>query len=98
MVKQNASLDASFWINAYDADLIRFLLDYFRLFVCRSVAGEIRYPLDVLGIKEAACPSLFVEWCKSGIITLEDPRKPVNCIWQERMPRLPWLSNEDTSC
>jgi hypothetical protein len=78
MVKQNASLDASFWINAYDADLIRFLPDYFRLFVCRSVAGEIRYPLDMLGIKEAACPSLFVEWCKSGIITLEDPRKPVN--------------------
>jgi hypothetical protein len=78
MMKQNASLDASFWINAYDAGLVRFLPDYFRLFVCRFVAGEIRYPLDVLGIKEAACPSFFVEWCQSGIITLEDPQKPVN--------------------
>jgi predicted HTH domain antitoxin len=28
MVKQNASLDASFWINAYEADLVEFLPDY----------------------------------------------------------------------
>jgi predicted nucleic acid-binding protein len=78
MVKQNASLDASFWINAYDADLVRFLTDYFRLFVCGSVAKEIRYPLDELGVKEAAGPSLFVKWCQSGVISLEDPQKPVN--------------------
>lgn len=78
MVKQNASLDASFWINAYNADLVRFLPDYFVLFACSVVVQEIRYPLDVLRIEEAAGPSLFVEWCESGVITVQDPEKPVD--------------------
>jgi len=78
MTKQNASLDASFWINAYDAGLARFLPDYFQLFVCSPVDKEIRYPLEVLGVKEAAGPSLFVEWCQSGIIILQEPQQPVD--------------------
>lgn len=78
MMKQNASLDASFWINAHDANLVRFLPDYFQLFVCQAVAEEIRYPLDVLGIEDANGPLLFVEWCRSGIINLAEPRKPVD--------------------
>ncbi len=82
MVKQNASLDASFWINAFDADLVEFLPEYFVLYVCSVVAEEIRYPLDVLGIEDAASPSLFVEWCESGVITLQDPEEPVD--WFEK--------------
>jgi hypothetical protein len=38
MMKQNAAHDASFWINACDAGLVRFLPDYFRIFVCGFVA------------------------------------------------------------
>jgi predicted nucleic acid-binding protein len=81
MVKQNASLDASFWINACNADLVWFLPDYFALFVCNAVAQEIRYPLDVLNI-QATGPSLFVEWCESGTVTLQDPQEAVD--WFQR--------------
>jgi len=77
-MKQNASLDASFWINAHDAGLVRFLPHYFQLYACGMVAREIRYPLDVLGMKEATGPSLFVEWCQSGISSLAEPQKPVD--------------------
>ena len=104
MVKQNASLDASFWINAYDANLVEFLPEYFVLFVCGMVAQEIRYPLDVLGVEGAAGPSLFVEWCESGVITLQDPREPVD--WFEKgenaaialaMERGYWLLMDDAN-
>lgn len=81
-MKQNASLDAFFWINAHDAGLVRFLPDYFVLFACNVVAQEIRYPIDVLNIEGAAGPSMFVEWCESGIVTLQDPEEPVD--WYQR--------------
>lgn len=77
-MKQNASLDASFWINAYNADLVEFLPNYFVVFVCDEVASEITYPLDVLKIKVAASPLLFQEWCSSGHITQQNPAKPVD--------------------
>ncbi|MBS1253918.1 MAG: hypothetical protein MAG451_02972 [Anaerolineales bacterium] len=81
-MKQNVSLDASFWINACNADLVQFLSDYFVLFACNVVAQEIRYPLDVLNIEGVAGPSLFVEWCESDIVTLQDPEEPVD--WYQR--------------
>lgn len=81
MEKQNASLDASFWINAFDGGVVQFLPEYFNLFVCRVAAEEIRYPLDVLGIP-AAAPSLFDQWCKSGTVALQDPQARVN--WFQR--------------
>jgi hypothetical protein len=36
MEKQNASLDASFWINACTVGLIKFVPDYFILFACQK--------------------------------------------------------------
>ena len=81
MEKQNASLDASFWINAYNGEIVHLVPDYFRLFACGVVAEEIRYPLDVLGLS-AAGPLLFNEWCRAGIITLQDPQTPVD--WFQR--------------
>ncbi len=81
MEKQNASLDASFWINAFDGGIIHFLPEYFNLFICSVTAGEIRYPLDVLDIP-AAGPVLFDQWCESGTITLQDPQAPVD--WFQR--------------
>lgn len=77
-MKQNASLDASFWINAIGAGLVDFLPDYFALFVCDEVAREITYPLDVLMIVGAAGPSLFRQWCSSGRITQQNPSQPVD--------------------
>lgn len=71
MEKQNASLDASFWIKAHAAGLTSFLLDYFNLFVPQAVADEICYPLRVLGFP-AAGSKLFDEWCQSGQITLQE--------------------------
>lgn len=41
MALRKASLDASFWINAYQGGLTPFLPDYFRLFVCSVVEREI---------------------------------------------------------
>jgi predicted nucleic acid-binding protein len=75
--KQNASLDSSFWINAFHVGIVHFLPEYFNLFVCQVAAEEIRYPLDVLGIL-AAGPSLFDQWCKSGMVTLQNPQAPVD--------------------
>lgn len=77
-MKQNASLDASFWINAFGAGLVQFLSDYFVLFVCDEVAREITYPLDVLRIADAAGPSLFRQWCSAGHITQQNPEQPVD--------------------
>ena len=75
--KQNASLDASFWINVCVIDLVQFVGDYFVLFVNSIVAQEIRYPLDVLGI-DSRTAVLFNDWVQAGKITLQDPKQPVD--------------------
>ena len=67
MKKQDATLDASFWINAYAAGLVPFLLDYFNLFVARAVVDEICYPLDVLEVPSPG-PRLFRQWLNEGRI------------------------------
>lgn len=77
-MKQNASLDASFWINAFDTALVDFLPDYFDLVVCDEVASEINYPVAVLGIEEAAGPNLFSQWCATGLILQQNPSQPVD--------------------
>ncbi|MBC8446907.1 MAG: hypothetical protein H8D78_04080 [Chloroflexi bacterium] len=77
MMKQNASLDASFWFNAYEAQVVGFLPNYYNLFVCRAVADEILYAKRVLGVPSPAC-ELFRDWQKQGIVTLSEPRQPVD--------------------
>jgi len=77
MSRRNAVLDASFWINAYRGGLVRFLPDYFRLFVCSAVEAEILYPLVTKGLPVPAAVK-FQTWRKSGKITLQDPAQPVN--------------------
>ncbi len=41
-VKQSATLDSSFWINAYRAGLLPYVLARYRLFYAPAVAGEIK--------------------------------------------------------
>jgi len=77
MMKQKASIDASFWINACVSNIIHFVPEYFIPVVPSVVAAEVRYPLDVLGI-EANTAVLFNQWLDSGRITLSDPEKPVD--------------------
>jgi predicted nucleic acid-binding protein len=77
MVKQSASIDASFWINACRGDIILHVADYFYLFASTTVAAEIRYPLDVLGMAARSC-ILFNAWVQSENVVLQDPRKTVS--------------------
>ncbi len=80
-VKQNASLDASFWINSCNADVVNYLSDFFNLFICQPVVEEIRYPLTRLGI-EANSQSLLDERIQSGQVTVQNPEQPV--AWFQR--------------
>jgi predicted nucleic acid-binding protein len=77
MMKQNASMDASFWINACAGGIVDYVIDYFTLFVPEVVAQEIRYPLDVLGL-HAFSPVRFNQWVNEGTVTVQDPASPVN--------------------
>jgi predicted nucleic acid-binding protein len=77
MVKQNASIDASFWINVCAGNIVTYLDDYFHLFTTDEVAAEIRYPLDILGIRSQSS-LLFNEWLKQNTITIQNPEKPVS--------------------
>ena len=77
MTMVKASLDASFWINAYQCGLTLFLPEYFQIFVCSEVEREILYPLTTKGPPVA--PALwFQEWCNTGIITRQELLQPVN--------------------
>jgi len=73
----NAVLDASFWINACQGGLTRFLLDYFCLFTCSAVEMEILHPLVTKGLPVPAAVQ-FQTWRESGKITLQDPSQSVN--------------------
>lgn len=76
-MKQNASLDASFWINSCNSGIVDVLLGFFSLHVCQVVVDEIRYPLTHLGI-EAACPKLLDENIRSGQVVVQNPYQPVD--------------------
>ena len=82
IVKHNASLDASFWINIVLAGLVDFINEYFYLFVNTIVAQEIRYPLVALGIASQTVV-LFNDWVQSDKINLQDPTQQLVDWFQE---------------
>jgi hypothetical protein len=49
-MKQNASLDTSFWINCHRIGILDKIFEYFNLHVCDEVKEEILSPLSRLGI------------------------------------------------
>ncbi len=69
-------MDASFWINVCAADIVQFVGEYFKLFANTTVAAEIRYPLDILGMA-AQTSILFNNWVQAEKITLQDPTQTV---------------------
>jgi predicted nucleic acid-binding protein len=75
--KQNASIDASFWINICEAGLIQYVNEYFLLHASPVVAREIRYPIDVLGLTSQTA-AVFIQWVQSGKIILQEPERLVN--------------------
>jgi predicted nucleic acid-binding protein len=77
VVKQNASLDASFWINACAAAIVEHLLAYFTLYATNVVIEEIRYPLDILGI-ESYSSILFTQWVHNGMVSVANPESSVS--------------------
>ncbi len=76
-MKQNASFDASFWINSCVAGIVTHVIDYFHLFVTDEVAREIRYPLAVLQMQSRTA-TLFDEWLAQGEIKLQNPKATVS--------------------
>lgn len=80
-MKQNASVDASFWINICAGNIAEFVSDYFDLFAPNVVAAEIRYPLDTLGMTTQTAV-LFNMWVQQGKIILQDPIRPVDWFQQ----------------
>ncbi len=77
MVKQNASVDASFWINACRGEIIAHVPAYFVLFAPNIVAAEVRYPQTVLGIA-AHSSVIFDTWVAAGQVVIQDPQTPVD--------------------
>lgn len=75
MVKQNASMDASFWINCCAGGIVQFVPAYFQLLVSTSVVNEIRYPFVSLGMKTYSVDT-FEQWIGDGRIVLRDPALP----------------------
>lgn len=80
-MKQNASFDASFWINLCAGNIVEPVLDYFQLFTPHIVAEEIRYPLTQLNIASKTA-LLFNEWVDTNKIIIRDPLEPVD--WFQR--------------
>jgi len=75
-LKQPASLDSSFWINACTAGIVEFLPDYYDLFACQAVADEVLYPLRLLGMPVVAAER-FQAWLDAGRIVLHEPAAPL---------------------
>jgi hypothetical protein len=59
----------------------QFLPHYFVLFICQAVVDEILYPVQVLGIPSESAQDL-TRWLATGVITQQEPRKPVQ--WFQR--------------
>ncbi len=77
MVKQNASLDASFWINCCAGGIVEFAALYFHLYVTTPVVQEIRYPATNLGMMPYSV-TVFDSWMADGRIVLRDPESSVD--------------------
>ncbi len=76
-MKQNASLDASFWINVCAGKIEEHVVDYFQLFACDAVASEIRYPFDVFEIQSNSALK-FIHWVEQKIIKVQNPKRPLS--------------------
>lgn len=76
MVKQNALMDASFWINCCAGGIVQFVPAYFQLLVSTPVVNEIRYPFVFLGMKTYSVDT-FEQWIGDGRIVLRDPALPI---------------------
>lgn len=72
MVKQNASMDASFWINCCAGGIVEYAPLYFRLFVTTPVVEEVRYPATNLGMLPYSV-ELFDAWLGNRRIVAENP-------------------------
>lgn len=86
MMKQNASFDASFWINVCVGSIEAYVVDYFNLFTSAEVASEIRYPLDILSIQSKSA-LIFNQWVNKKIIRVQNPKQPVS--WFQRGENTP---------
>jgi predicted nucleic acid-binding protein len=70
----NATLDTSFWINAFRAGLLTWLAELFRLAVTDAVVEEIRYPVRHLGVP-APDTAVLEEWLARGTLRRENPHR-----------------------
>jgi predicted nucleic acid-binding protein len=77
MGKQNAVLDASFWINAHHGGLLDHLPDYFNLFAPTAVIQEIEYAPPGVGQLTPAGET-FRRWRQSEQLKVQDPTKSVD--------------------
>lgn len=75
MKKQIASLDTSFWINAYRVGIIHEVTEYFDIYVAENVADEIRRPL--ISGREALDASLFNKYLEDKRLHIKNPKKAV---------------------
>ena len=70
----NATLDTSFWINAFRAGLLEWLGELFRLAVTDAVREEIRYPVRHLGVPSPDT-AVLEEWLAGGKLRQENPKR-----------------------
>lgn len=76
-MKQNASIDASFWINCCAGGIVEFVPLYFSIFVTSPVLDEIRYPTTHLSMEPYSVVT-FDEWVADGRIIVRQPRSTVD--------------------
>jgi predicted nucleic acid-binding protein len=69
-----ATLDTSFWINAFRAGLLIRLGELFHLAVTDAVVEELRYPARQLGMP-APDTAMLEEWLASGKLQRENPSR-----------------------
>lgn len=74
MEQLTATLDTSFWINAFRAGLLTRLAELFRLAVTDAVVEEIRYPVRSLGVPSPDV-AVLEEWLVRGTLRRENPRR-----------------------
>jgi len=73
-MRQNASLDASFWINCHRVGTLDQIFDYFRIYVCEEVKREILSPLSRIGIL-AQDAVIFQQKFSQGEVLVTEPTK-----------------------
>jgi predicted nucleic acid-binding protein len=72
--RPHATLDTSFWINAFRSGLLIWLLELFHLAVTDAVVEEIRYPVRRLGVP-APDTAVLEEWLARGTLRRENPSR-----------------------